>query len=567
MTCRRAIAAALFTGTLFAQDVAPRNTQPGVRYVGDRACRNCHGAIADSFARTPMGRSAAAPSVSDPLGEFRQSAEVRVKATGRTYRSQIREGKVIHSSDLESYEVAYAIGSGTNGRSYVIRRGGYLFLSPLSFYTARKQWDLSPGFESGVFRDFTRPVALACLNCHTGIPRPDPTLPDRFQEPAVQVLTIGCERCHGPGEIHVQQATQGLAATKSSIANPARLQPGPRDDVCSQCHLGGDIRVLQPGRRETDYRPGAQLDEVVVIFSLPESAKLGGFQAVSQVAQLRASRCWKDSQGKLACFTCHDPHRRIERLEAARHYRARCLGCHQPGACHLSLAKRRDTSPPDNCITCHMPRSRLSNVAHVSHTDHRIVKTAAPEWEEAATAPAAVELVYESARPGRVEPGLRSKALAYAEATLLARPLVSRALRLLGDAVRVLPRDVEVWGWHGVLLADYETGRQEEAARSLERAISLGSSSAAVHRALAGLRQQAGDLLTAERLYRDAIRLEPFDTAAYVALARMYLQQRDSERAAQMVSTLSSVDPAHPMVERLRQELGQAGKDGLPRLR
>src|SRR5205823_1052395 len=36
-----------------------RNVRPDVEYVGDAACRGCHGDIARTYARHPMGRSLA----------------------------------------------------------------------------------------------------------------------------------------------------------------------------------------------------------------------------------------------------------------------------------------------------------------------------------------------------------------------------------------------------------------------------------------------------------------------------------------------------------------------------
>src|SRR5262245_57528183 len=183
-------------------------------YVGDGACAKCHAAEARAFARTPMGRAISGARPEDLLqgvkvagpGGVEYVATVR---NGRVYHESIRAGKV-----LESHEVIYSIGSGEHGRSYVIARGDAFFESPVSYYAAKRAWDLSPGYADGHFRDFTRPVAMDCLSCHMGQP-----------------VATSCERCHGPGNGHAK------APSAANIVNPAKLSPELRDDVCYQCHL------------------------------------------------------------------------------------------------------------------------------------------------------------------------------------------------------------------------------------------------------------------------------------------------------------------------------------------
>src|SRR5439155_20877064 len=112
---------------------------------------------------------------------------------GVSYRTAARDGKLFQESlrggeVLETHAVHYAVGSGIHGRSYLIARGERLFMAPLSYYTSKAAWDLSPGFDSGAYRDFLRPVTDSCLFCHTGTAR--------------AADAISCERCHGPGEAH-----------------------------------------------------------------------------------------------------------------------------------------------------------------------------------------------------------------------------------------------------------------------------------------------------------------------------------------------------------------------------
>src|SRR5262249_3454658 len=129
-------------------------------------------------------------------------------------------------------EVRWVIGSGRKGYSYLTERDGYLLQTPISWYTQHQRWDLSQGVTPSALAG--RGVAGSCLFCHTNRLHEHPDHPDRFVPPVFEGHAIGCERCHGPGALHV---TGDLDHT---IVNPARLPPPLRDAVCEQCHLEGE---------------------------------------------------------------------------------------------------------------------------------------------------------------------------------------------------------------------------------------------------------------------------------------------------------------------------------------
>ena len=491
-------------------------TQAYSQYVGDIACRRCHPAQYTSFRQTGMARSLSKPGLQSSLREFAQPARIAGKGEGQLYRSYVRNAKAYHASDAgETHELVYTVGSDDHGRSYVVAKGESLFLSPLSYYSSVRKWDLSPGYAAGLARDFTRPVSSSCLACHSSLPR---------------ALAIGCESCHGPGEAH---AAKGGAA----IVNPAKLARRLRDDVCNQCHLSGDIRIPHPGKSEADFRPGMFLDDVVAIFSVPAAMKRGGSEVLGQAGQIQTSRCWTASDGKMGCISCHDPHRQPHGAEGAVFFRSRCLKCHTLESCKTVLSARRFTVPADNCISCHMPQSPLQAVAHTAHTDHRILRDPAMD-DPFPSAARRMELVYEVG--GAAEPDLRSKALAYAEAAKGIPALLATSRDLLAEAARSLPDDVDIHAALGLSLSGVA------ARKHLERALTLGSKWPEVRRSLATLLADQGELAAAEKLLNEAIRLAPYDAASYLQLAKVYAQQgRDTERQA-LLNRLRAIDPANP---------------------
>src|SRR5207245_8606257 len=136
-----------------------RNTAPGVAYVGSKVCAGCHKQLYDRYRRGAMGRSMAEVRVASQPSRAVEPVTVRHVKLNR-YFQVFRQGAEIFQREYETdaagktvftttHKLEYAVGSGVNGFSYIVRRGDYLFQAPLSFYTRTQKWDLSPGYEFG----------------------------------------------------------------------------------------------------------------------------------------------------------------------------------------------------------------------------------------------------------------------------------------------------------------------------------------------------------------------------------------------------------------------------------
>lgn len=123
----------------------------------------------------------------------------------------------------------------------------------------------------------------------------------------------------------------------------------------------------ESGKRIEDFRPGMRLEDVFTVYRLarPPGVAPGKFKVISQFEQLAASACARNSNGKLWCGTCHDPHRKP--VEPVSYYRDRCLSCHAG-----KLPPTHVAAENSNCISCHMPRHEVSDGGHTVFTDHRI---------------------------------------------------------------------------------------------------------------------------------------------------------------------------------------------------
>lgn len=476
---------------LAAAPLVFRNAGRGVAYVGSKACAGCHSAIYRGYTRTAMGRSitvAGTALLSAPV-------VVRSEKLNRDFRVYAEKGKLYQSESEHqdgallyetAHELAFAIGSGENGISFAVRRGSHLFQAPVSYYSLARKWDLSPGFEQ-TGEGFNRPIYDACIVCHAGRPNVVPGRDGLYEDPPFAEMTIGCENCHGPGQLHVTERTRGARALPdTSIVNPARLPPRLAEDICIQCHQAGDARVLLPGREYSDFRPSTPLVRTVAIFGLPQVRKEEDL--LEHHSSMRLSKCYRATSGKLSCLTCHDPHEQPAGARAVSYFRGKCMGCHSEKSCTLSIDVRRERS--DDCVACHMPKRDVELISHSALTNHRIPARPSAGFTvpEPAANPQLPGLVLLNSS-GSASLPLLTRLAAYGELMARAPELQTRYQALLEQARRELPEDPLVLAALGSkALAE----NRPEAAGLLTKAEQKGKASSATYVNLSEALSRAG---------------------------------------------------------------------------
>ena len=363
-----------------------RNASENVNYVGSQRCAECHANQHATWAKTAHSRSMSrvTPEDEPPDTKFAHDKSGRAYEVVRVEsRLHHRESLVLQDGTrvpLADHQVDYLVGSGRFSRTYLVELDGTLVESPVTWYAQRKAWDMSPGYDHMIHDSFRRRATHGCLMCHAGLV--EPRQPQGFTFPHNE-LSIGCERCHGPGSLHARRHAGKVpkrspdAAGPSHPEDPTIVHPGRLDRplaeaICQQCHLQGDVKVTVRGRRPGDFRPGLPLSDQRIEFRLTGASS--EMTVVGHVDQLRASRCYQQDQ-RLSCMTCHDPHdphHPRDTLAQATFGRNRCLECHQPTACGEDDTRRQATLPlADSCTVCHMPQVD-TDIPHIAFTHHRI---------------------------------------------------------------------------------------------------------------------------------------------------------------------------------------------------
>jgi hypothetical protein len=479
-------------------------------------CETCHPTEVAGYSHSSMARSLRRAG-KEPEGAFTAAgsgARFTIHSDGkRTWQRMERAG------EISEQPVAYVIGSGSHADGYLIQIGDHLFQSPICYYTNRQAYGLAPGYERIAEPDFTRPVGEECVLCHSGRPLPVPGTANQYTPPVFAEEAISCQRCHGAADAHLRRPVPG------SIINPAKLAPAARDSICEQCHLAGITRIPNPSAHFEDFRPGQRLEEVFTVYTRDHRADAGAFKVISHAEQLARSACARNSQGKLWCGTCHNPHPAA--APTSRTFNARCQECHQ--------GKLPKSHPTDsNCVSCHMTRRQAQDGGHTVFTDHRIARR--PDRDEPPDQPASqLDDLVAWRDP---EPALQSRnlALAYVNAGISGRSpaQIVRGYRMLTEVQRTAPAlfkfsDIGVLKGIGRALL---LGKEPlEALIAFERVLQLVPNNATNEEDVGIACLESGQVEKAATHLERALELDPLLLSAATALQQVYRRQGDNEKA------------------------------------
>lgn len=312
-------------------------------FVGSESCRKCHAGVYNGWKQTRMANVVRDPKLHPDavLGDFTHPDPVRTFGLD---------------------QVAFVYGSRWKQR-YFTKRGDDYF--PLS-----AQWDVKKGkwlpyhVEAGTDwwvpfygpSNFDRPTGPTCDGCHS--------VNYDIQTRQVTEWNVGCEKCHGPGSLHVQHPT------KSNIVNPANLDYVRGNDVCIQCHSQGQpLKNPIEGKYydwPVGFLPGSRLADY---WNLEELKP--GTTNFYQYAELTAHK--NRMQGndfvqstmyhrQIRCFDCHQVHSNQNTANLVAVGNAVCLFCHtkdNPAGLKGTVSEHThhaEGSSGSQCVTCHMPK-------------------------------------------------------------------------------------------------------------------------------------------------------------------------------------------------------------------
>ncbi|MBZ5675393.1 MAG: tetratricopeptide repeat protein [Acidobacteriia bacterium] len=553
----------------------PGSLQATGGYADPAVCADCHSDIAVTFQKTGMGRSFRKVQSEKDLGAaapakpFYHAASKSffsmVFQNGAWFQRRWQTGFDGKETNVDEKRVDYVLGSGNHSRTLLhLTERNTLQELPLGWYSEKGGfWGMNPGYDRPDYAGSVRPIYYECMFCHNGYPKvPEGAHRDAAQATYLLPLPEGvdCQRCHGPGQSHVDKASRGDSeqVVRAAIVNPARLNADREIEVCLQCHLETSNQklphaVVRLDRAPFSYIPGQPLADFKVNFDRAPG-KNTGFEIAQAGYRFRESQCYLKSAGKLRCTSCHNPHDIPRGNEAVSHYNQVCAGCHQLGT---SLTKVSVHKGGADCVSCHMPRRRTDDAVHVVMTDHLIARRP-PAGDLLAEKPERAETAASSYQ-GEVVPYYPAKLasttddeLTLAVAQVREQSNLKAGLPLL--ASQIAKHHPKQPGYYAELAEGYlAVGDAASAIRSFEEASRLDPDSAPRLIQWGDALMQAGQWALAESKLRRAAELSPGDPRAWGRLGWALWQQ---DKAAEAKSALDKAINLDPEVPELRNNLG-----------
>ncbi len=542
-----------------------------VRYVGMDKCRTCHEPVYQTYIQTGMGQSwghatkekSAADYNPDHALVYDKDLDFYYKPYWNKDSLYIMEYRLEGKDTVHKLvqRIDYVVGSGQHTNSHIFTQNGYAYQAPITYYTQKGKWDLAPGFEKGANSRFGRMIQLECMSCHNGLPDFVPNSENKYLSIK---QGIDCERCHGPGSLHVSEKESGNIVDTSktpdySIVNPRRLSTELQNNICQRCHLQG-IAVLNDGKTFFDFRPGMKLSEVMNVFMPAYKGGEDKMIMASHVERMKKSDCYVSS-GKMSCITCHKPHVSVK-FTPQEQYTNACKSCHgnnEEDQCSEPLKNRMAKN--NNCVTCHMPKNGSIDIPHVAVTDHYIRKRPTVPAKEQGEISAFLGLecynndnvdaitrargfmeFYERYNPNK---GLIDSALYYLdsekeiEAAQKQNRDYIRAWFILNDYNKVISYTTQLqpealndaWTAYRVGESYYLTGRADAAVHWYRRAIEIWPYALDFQNKYGNCLQSLNNNADARKVYQFIITENPLYAPAYTNLGFIFMQDGNNAMA------------------------------------
>jgi DmsE family decaheme c-type cytochrome len=205
-----------------------------------------------------------------------------------------------------------------------------------------------------------------CIACHdTEGNTLRQTAHGKAQNPRTPAGEHGCESCHGPGSVHIEDPSR-----PDSIRRFASLKPREVSDTCLACHSTGNHTQWKGSMHDarnlsctTCHSVHAPKSTTAQLKSADVTATCVTCHTTEVVKEQRVGHM-PVREGKMTCTSCHNPHgsTSVRMLRTGNWINEACTTCH---------AEKRgpflwDHAPVrEACSTCHDP--------HGSNNDRMLV--------------------------------------------------------------------------------------------------------------------------------------------------------------------------------------------------
>jgi len=411
------------------------------KFVGSETCKSCHATQYDEWRETWHAKMERLPSADVIVGDFKNRTvnwkdirirdkdgkETRISPSGITSRKGDKFYFTLIDKDNpennQVYEVAKVLG-GKWDQGYEVKIGDNHIPAPIRWSVAAKdflidgfrvdEWFIADGTPDGRPRrpeelPLTRVAEAKCNGCHTtGFETVKDKTTNVWKNTGNGELGIACEKCHGPGSRHVQEANDAkaqdvaLKPEATTIVHPLKdLTPLQQTELCGQCHGRNTNKTVTDLSFPLGFLPGdVDMTSRSRFWSYSGTNNPDEYRYFWPNDWARRNRQqWQDFTKSMhfakdvSCLTCHTFHGKWEGAQLRQKPEEMCVGCHSS----TGYAKRGNTelfagSPMAKagvqCVDCHMAKIGTRSTATSKggrqwDTSSHVFRVATPQMAKA----------------------------------------------------------------------------------------------------------------------------------------------------------------------------------------
>lgn len=367
-------------------------------YVGDQACKNCHASQYKDWLSSDHFRAMEEANENTVVGNFNNTSYTSDGITSKFFKegSKYFINTQGDNGSYQDYEIKYTFGYYPLQQYLIEFPGGRLQVTRQSWDAKKKKWfHQYPGQKippndwlhwTGNGQNWN----TMCAACHSTDLQKNYDSNDDTYHTTYSVMTVSCESCHGPGQLHIDYVKSDSYKTNNKKKHGLYLEMTKGTDqitqinTCSPCHsrrseisserlASGDFLdnyIPQIPTDEFYHADGQAKDEDYVYTSFLESKMFR--------RGVTCSNCHNVHSGKVLytnnqlCLQCHE--KKYDDYSHTFHQTgtisAECKSCHMPTNTYMGNDLRYDHTfrvprpdlsvkygTPNSCNNCHKEKS------------------------------------------------------------------------------------------------------------------------------------------------------------------------------------------------------------------
>jgi tetratricopeptide (TPR) repeat protein len=358
---------------LLLAPIAASAAANGPAYVGMAACSKCHAEIHRQWTHSRHSKMVQPATKESVQGDFKRA---QVKLRGENYGLREHDGAYyITESYLtgkpQEHRVEYTLGNRRIQHYLTTLGDGKVIVLPPSWDITRKGWfhnldiadpDEVEGVQVQVWNK-------QCYSCHVSQQEKNFDVEKNEYKTAWLDFGTNCERCHGPGSVHVARYSAPNPQRAQDMVVQTRLDATRNTMVCAQCHSFRDTFAKGFSAGEDYYNYFMP----ILQYNQPRD-KDPAYWADGRTRRFSndAYGLWQSEcflKGGATCVSCHSS---VHEVDIERNPQLRPTANALCTRCHVQIGEKISAhthhaagSTGSSCVECHMPRTVLSIKAEI----------------------------------------------------------------------------------------------------------------------------------------------------------------------------------------------------------